>query len=223
MRSNRRRGAGDRGAALLETALIAPVFFILVFGILDFGLLFRDAQSISDAASDGVRWASIQGPDPRQVEYPVGSGSSVSVSADYSVVRAVREGTASIDAEDIERIVVFRVDRNQLREGVDPVDLVPAACKTGGSSTSAGCNVYPANDAFLAVQTGNVAYFECDLGTENACGYDPALRNDGPNPWAIEYIGVYVKADHDYVTGLFGSSSSLESAKILRLEPGQVT
>jgi hypothetical protein len=217
------RFEGEAGTALTETALLAPIFVVILFAIIEFGLVFRDTLSIGDAVSDAARWEAVQGPDPREIEFPEGSGDFYQVSADYSAVRAVREATSGIRPEEIDRIVVYKVDAVDLRQDLSAVALVPDACKTGNSSSTANsCNMYPAKEAFLAVQEGQTDYFECDTGTERACGWDPFARNDGPAAAAIDYVGVYVKMRHDFVTGLFGKSYDFDRAKILRLEPGEV-
>lgn len=219
----RRRLASDDGTALAETALVTPIFIVILFAIVEFGLVYRDSLTIADAVGDAVRWEAVQGPDIRQIEFPEGSGNKVPVSADYSAVRAVREATSGISPTEIDRIVVFRVTRDQLRRGDSAVSLVPDSCKTGAASSTADqCNVYPAYEAFLAVQNGQTDYFECSGGTGRACGWPPTTREDGPSPAIIDYVGVYVKMKHDYVTGIFGSTFDLEQAKVLRLEPGQV-
>ncbi len=223
--SDRRHAArfeGEDGTALTETALLAPIFVVILFAIIEFGLVFRDTLSIGDAVSDAVRWEAVQGPDPREIEFPEGSGDFYQVSADYSAVRAVREATSGIRPEEIDRIVVYKVDPVDLRQNLSAIDLVPDACKTGTSSPANSCNVYPAKEAFLAVQEGQTDYFECISGVGLACGWDPFTRNDGPAANAIDYVGVYVKMRHDYVTGMFGKTYDFDRAKVLRLEPGEV-
>jgi Flp pilus assembly protein TadG len=211
---------GDDGVVLTEVAILTPVLLALVFGIFEFGLLFRDYLSLSDAVSDGVRWGSLQGDDVRYIADPDDPDADVAVSPDYSIVAAIRESTAALPKDSIERIVVYKARSSRFGSAMDQL---PAACKTGASSNALKCNVYPANEAFLAVQNGDLDYFDCsDDASSPECGWPQDERNDGPAASQIEYIGVYVKVNHDMVTGFFGRNFTLERAQTLRLEPGQV-
>ena len=59
VRSRRRRGCGDRGAAAVEFALVTPVLFLLLFGIIDYGLWFADSISARQAIRNSARQGSI--------------------------------------------------------------------------------------------------------------------------------------------------------------------
>jgi hypothetical protein len=203
----RPRRFDDRGAGLIETALVTPVFLLLVFGILEFGLVFRAYLAVGDTASEGARVGAIQGPDP----------TTAGANADFSIVKAVRENTASLELDSIERIVVFRGAPSSAGA---PLDQVPDACKDG-ASVAGSCNVYPARASFYAVQEGDTDYFDCSAGGLS-CAWDPSTRNNGPRVADIEYLGVYIRYRHPFATGLFGNELNLEAASILRLEPGTV-
>ena len=56
----RRRGSGDRGAALVEAAIILPFLAIMVFGIVELGFLFRSATVVSSSSRSGARLAAAQ-------------------------------------------------------------------------------------------------------------------------------------------------------------------
>ena len=53
--TGRTAAAGERGAALIETALIVPVVFLILFGLVDGGLLFKDYLTVSHASREGAR------------------------------------------------------------------------------------------------------------------------------------------------------------------------
>lgn len=196
----------DRGAALLETMLVAPVFLVIVLGIFEFGLVYRDVLTASDAVANGARSGAVIG--PRTPE----SG----VSADFEIIRQVRNSMGTVPVESIDRIVIFK--------GTGPgagsaLSQVPSACKTGGSVTNV-CNVYDPANAFLAVDTGNNDYFACPSG--RACSWRPASRRNGPTAAEIDYLGVYIRMERPYVSGLFGDVFTIEQAFIVRLEPGML-
>ena len=200
----------DRGTALLETAVVAPVFLALVFGILEFGLLFKTYLTANDTVLDAARVGAVQGPNP----------TSGGANGDFSVIKSVRDSTAGIDPQDIERIVIYR---GRPSTAGSPMAQVPGVCKNGdASSVASACNVYDPIEAFDAVQRGDTDYFVCDTGSEPSCGWDPDSRADGPRAVDIDYLGVYVQVDHDMITGLYGSARDIDAAAIQRLEPGTV-
>jgi len=51
----------DRGAAAVEFALVLPVLVLLLFGIIEFGLVFDAQLTITHAAREGARVASVGG------------------------------------------------------------------------------------------------------------------------------------------------------------------
>jgi hypothetical protein len=206
-RARARRRAGDRGAALVEAALVTPVFFLLMFGIFEFGLMFRDLQTTADAAGNGARKGAVVGPRPG----PNGHY------ADYEIVKVIRESFGATPIEWIERIVIFEA----LPPGAGgAVGQVPQACRIA-DGTGANCNVYNAQAAFLAVETGDFDHFLCP-GTGPTCGWPPGERSNGPSSLEIDYLGVYIRLERPYVTGIFGSTFTIEQAEIVRLEPGQL-
>ncbi|QGG95698.1 TadE/TadG family type IV pilus assembly protein [Actinomarinicola tropica] len=207
LRRRLRRRSSDRGAALLETLLVAPVFFALVLGIFEFGLIYRDILTTSDAVANGARTGAVIGPRTTN------SG----VSADFEIIRQVRNSLGSVPVEWIDRIVIFKA--NGPGAG-SPSDQVPNACKTGGSVADV-CNVYDPANAFLAVDTGNDTFFSsCPSG--RACAWRPSSRRNGPTTAAIDYLGVYIRVERPYVSGLFGDVFTIDQAYIVRLEPGML-
>lgn len=203
----RRTRRGDSGAALLETMLVAPVFFVLVLGIMEFGLIYRDSLTSADAVANGARAGAVVGPRV------MASG----VTADFEIIRQVRNSLGSMPVEWIDRIVVFKASGPNAGS---PESQVPAACKTGGS-VNGSCNVYDPANAFLAVETGDEAFFSnCPGG--RACPWRPTSRRNGPTSAEIDYLGVWIRVDRPYVTGLFGDDFTIEQAYIVRLEPGML-
>jgi len=212
---HRRRLAGDSGAALLEAAVIGPVFIVVVLSILEYGLVYRDYLTASDAVADAARTGAVQGNDL----------TTAAQTADYSIVRAMRESLASLDYNTVERIVVFKAAGP---DSGSPVAQTPAACKTGAASDpTSDCNLYFTAPAFGAIQYGDDEYFECrpSFGDIVACGWDPVDRNNGteaPNLGNPDYLGVYVRIDHKMISGIFGNSFTIEDASIFRIEQGRL-
>ncbi len=55
---------GDRGASTVELAFVAPLLFVLALGIVDFGRALSYKIAISDAAQEGLNYASYEPDDP---------------------------------------------------------------------------------------------------------------------------------------------------------------
>jgi Flp pilus assembly protein TadG len=51
------RGAGERGAALVEFALALPLLLVVIAGIVDFGFAFQRYEVVTNAAREGARMA----------------------------------------------------------------------------------------------------------------------------------------------------------------------
>jgi len=54
----------DRGVAAIEFALVTPVLILLVLGIIEFGWLFNGWVTITSAAREGARIATVKDGDP---------------------------------------------------------------------------------------------------------------------------------------------------------------
>jgi len=207
-----RRARRDRGVALIETLLVAPVFFLLVLGIFEYGLAYRDVLTTADAVGTSARAGAVIGPRPA----PAG------LNGDYVIIKTLREGLGSMPLEWVQRIVVFRAGPPSAGS---PTSQVPAACKAG-TSVPGVCNVYDPLVAFgvasVAADPEAARFFTCGQpqSTGVSCAWDPYDRNNGPTVNDIDYLGVWVRIQRPYISGLFGDTFTIEEARIMRLEPG---
>lgn len=225
-RATVRRCRGSRGAALFESAILTPIFLLLIFGIFEFGLVYRDYLTIGDATAVGARIGAIVGPGLADVQVSDGAGGTVTVegNGDFAAMMAVREDLSAIPIDWIDRIVIFEANRPS--QQVSPLDQVPSICKTATPlpTNAPRCNIYDARDAFVhlegTIEQSDIDYFRCLKAGDPACGFDPDDRANGPTTDDIDYLGVYIKIDRPYVTGIFGDDFTIEQAHILRLEPG---
>lgn len=200
-KTDRQRCAGEGGAVLVEAAMITPVLFLFLFGILEFGILFYANQTITNGSTAIARTAAIQGSD---------------LEADYQIIQAAKSAMGGVNSSSINRIVIFRA--------TGPTTPVPAACKTGGSSSSLKCNVYTPIPHFGSSLTA--AAFDCapSPAPNYADAWCPTTRktaltgSNGPP----DYLGIYIEYTHEWVTGLFGSDIVLSETKITKLEPTRV-
>jgi hypothetical protein len=148
-----------------------------------------------------------------------GSGEANEVLADHAILRAVLGSYTAGSAANIELVVVYRA--------TGPTDRVPTACKTESvtNTTSVrGCNRYVASD---------LARPSTDFGCVGPPG--PTIKIDsywcpttrrtalqGPNG-PPDYIGVYVRASHNNLTGTDWPSFTFEHDTVMRVEPRTLT
>jgi Flp pilus assembly protein TadG len=198
----RRRGARERGAVLVEAALLTPIVLLLVFGTMEMGYAFYGKLTVSHMSVAGARAA---------------SGGANDVLSDYNMLQAVEDSATGYSASDISLIVVYRA--------AAPDDRVPSACLTASvanSSSVRGCNTYTgASLALASTQFGCVGppgpttkidNYWCPTTRKTAL-----LADAGHGP--PDYVGVYVKAVHHNLFGLFGQSFTFTSDTVIKIEP----
>ncbi|MEO0493649.1 MAG: TadE/TadG family type IV pilus assembly protein [Actinomycetota bacterium] len=196
MQSRHHRAHGDSGATLLESAIVTPVLLLFIFGIFEFGFAFRDYLAVANSTRDAAREVSVAG--------------NV-LDADYRMLRAVERASAALPDGAIERIVVWEAD--------GPADTVPAACASGNpqAGPTVFCNVYDSSD--LTIPEVN---FGCDASAIAPNAPDrfwcPNTREVSVGT-GLDYVGVYMRITHEYITGLFGDDVTFEDQLILKLEP----
>lgn len=178
---------------MVEAALVSIAFFMLVFGIMEIGLLFRNTLTTNNASREGARSASAQGRDP---------------DADYLTIRTVEHGMQAMNLQNLNMVVVFKADG----PGAPP----PGQCMT--QSVPNLCNRYVPADFFAEKEDadGNpTGEWGCGIRDVEWCPTDrEAGALVGP-----DYIGVFVQTQHNYMTGFFGDSSTIEATTVLRIEP----
>lgn len=222
-----RRGEGrDRGATIIEAAIVMPVLMLIIFGVLEMGMLFRNYLSVTQLTRDGARSASAYGRD---------------YDADFRTISVIKNTVDVITSGEVKRVVIFdaTADREDSR--------VPAICTTADPTNPNSINPAPANlDANIFKHDSELTSAEaaaierCNIFTPDTWLDAPRygcddLGNAGDDPdfdlnWCpfvrdvsaqdgTDYVGIYVEFEHNWVTGLFGSSRTITETMIMRLEP----
>jgi len=107
MNWNRRREAeesSERGQSLVEFALLVPLLLIIVAGVLDLGRLYFAFLTITDAAAEGVTYATIHPPDATAVTCPASPTCASPDDVGCICLRAQTstEGAIEIAGDDVE-------------------------------------------------------------------------------------------------------------------------
>ena len=181
---------------LAEAALTLPLVFMFVFGVIEYGLVFRDDLTVTNGSRDGARAATA-------FTDPLG---------DFKILQTMQESLQVVDEDDIERIVIYRATNDSTP--------VPAAClaidpRVSHATTGMGCNVYTLDDLAQPDRFG------CDDPTDWDQGWCPGDRDVVGSSFAgdVDFVGVFVEIDHDFVTGFFGPGMNLTETTVMRMEP----
>ncbi len=194
------RFRGDRGAVIAEAALLTPFFVTLLFGMLEFGGAFRDYLTTENTSANGAREAAIQGD---------------SVSADWYILNSIEKASSAMPSSQIQAVVIYKA--------TGAADTGPtSSCKTG--SVANVCNYYsPAmiQTAFAATSPP-LNYQDCNAGDPEA-SWCPTTRSVVLTGTGPDYIGVYLRVTHPWITGLFGNSLTMTSTTVIQIEPEKLS
>jgi len=197
-----RRFRGDCGAIMAEAALITPFFIVMIFGILEFGGLFRDYLTLSNTATVATRQAAI---------------AADSTDADGEILGAIGKASGAVPRYEIELIVIWHA--------TGPTDTVPATCKAGtpvagtAPNYTGACNVY--KNTGTQWWTYNSSNLNTCTGASPQQYWCPTVRktavkdNGGAGP---DYLGVYIQLKHPWITGLFGSTITIDTITQLKMQ-----
>ena len=178
---------------MVESALVTPLLMIFLFGIFEFGFAFRDYLGVANSTRDGVRAASVAGDD---------------LDADFRALSSIRRAGAALPDGTIQRIVIYKASGP---------DADPSATCAAGTSVVNECNAYLASDLNRPVDQ-----FGCASSTIAPFAPDrfwcPSARQTSAGS-GLDYVGVYMVVQHDYVTGLFGNAITFDDQIVLKVEP----
>lgn len=173
----------------------------LLFGVIEWGYAFHDRLTVGNMSVAGARSA---------------SGEADDVLADHRILQVIGKNSASMPASKITTIVIYRA--------TGPDDKVPDACKTASvtnTATTRGCNRYTGadlalgSDAFGCVgppgPLQKIDRYWCPTTRKTAL----LAGTNGPP----DYVGVYVRGEHQNFTGFFGGSYTFTSDTVIRIEP----
>ncbi len=186
-----RRGEGDRGAVLLEFAVLSLVLTTLVFGVVEFGLAWQDRLTVQTAVRSGVR---------------VGSNLGSTSTADYNLLQGVVSSINDVGLANVDYVVVYK---STASDGSPPTSCISPT----PASQSGSCNVYTG----AQLQALNASSFGCGSGKlDNA--WCPTTRQDLQSA-GTDYLGVWIRVHHHFITGVFGSSTTITDDAVMRIEP----
>jgi hypothetical protein len=144
----------------------------------------------------------------------------------------VKRNLAAVPTSDVKVLVVFNATAANLAN--PPAATAPTTCSQPGSSapvslisTTDKCSAYtPATDWSATddrlYTCSTASPYQNRSGGWCPTGRKIAATNDaGGGP--PDYLGIYLRVDHHYLTGLFGKVKTVEQTIIIRLEPQSLT
>lgn len=182
---------------------MSPVLLLLFLAIVEYGYATSAYLGLGSATADASRAASVLGNDP---------------AADWEIIQAVKSSTSVYDAAGLKKLVVFKA--------AGPGATVPAGCAplsdTSANSSAVGgeCNGYSATD-FAAPVTDKDKY-DCQAPNFRSNGYCPRNRSVIFNSPGPDYVGIYLRYEHQMITGLFTDEMTIEQTIITRVEPSEL-
>ncbi|MGB5755281.1 MAG: TadE family protein [Acidimicrobiales bacterium] len=200
---HRTRGrSNERGASLIEAALATPLFLLLIFTVFELGLLAFSDLTTTNASRAGARSAGVF--DARR-------------NADFEILATVGEKLGDFGLLKLDYVVVYRID--QVGDDMNPL------CHSQSVSSAADpvrpCNRYVPADLnrpyYLADGVTESTDFGCGVGAVDRF-WCPADRNTSLSG-ALDLVGVYVRTDHHYITGVIGQTQDLSGSTVSQVEP----
>jgi hypothetical protein len=202
-----RRARREDGAVAVEAALVLPILVILVFGIIEFGFLLRDYAGVSSLVRSGARIASTgadHGPATCETgpSAPVCTPTSSPALAQEAADAIQRSGSAT-NPDQIDYILVFKANAKGYPGAVGNTTM-PADC--GGT---ANCVKFTWRDALDS--------FKYTSGSWDSKNISACFPGNAVNP--MDRVGIYLKATHPMMTGLFGTSITISDRAVMDFEP----
>ena len=213
-----RRRRGERGAVLVEAAVILPFLFAMIFGIMEIGSVLKSYSGASNGVRAGGRMASVAGND---------------VDADRAILERMATESAGV-TEEIEYIVIWHATSTG---EMPPAALpsCPAAVAQHAVGRPSGSGAVRRATSITGLPPPEVPstwpvggqrqpaafYFGCtdsaQATTKVDCFWKAKDRKTTVTPRdqtppagqsaTPDYVGIYIRAKHGYVTGIMGRRS----------------
>jgi len=195
-----RHARGDDGAAAVEFALVSLLLFTVLLGIMEFSLLMRDNVAISSAVRTGARIASAEAgggaascpttPSPPPPCSPTSAPKLAQDAAD-----AVQRAGSAMPKDNVDEMWVYKANSSGL----------PG---TATSLSSATCS----SDCVKYVWVAANDRFQYSSGTWTSTSIAACIGSS-------DAVGVVIKAHHNYLFGMFGTSASMSDRAVMQFEP----
>ena len=209
MATRRRFGPrSERGAVVVEAALVTPLLMALLLGIIEMALLMKDDVALTSAVRNGGRIASANaGAGPGGLAADDGSCTSPCTPANAPklaqlAANAIQSAGSALPKDSIQELWIYKANIKGY-----PCTLT-TGCETN-TSTAMTCGANCVKFKWLKTKD-EFRYFSGSWASKsiNACA------NNSPDS-----VGVYMKAKHSFLTGLFTDNVMIEDHAVFQFEP----
>lgn len=204
----RRARTGSRGAVAIEAALVTPLLLIIVFGIIEMAFLMKDDVALTSLVRQGGRTASSALADHHEQshnpsEYCVAPTCSVENAPELADVTAmaIQRAGAALPKDSIDVLWIYKAD----------ADGYPAG--NSGSDHFASCST----DCVVYKWSSTDGAFDYVSGTWLADDINACTGSD------LDTVGVYMRATHSFLTGLFSNGVDITDHAVFAFEPLEPT
>lgn len=193
----RRARSGSRAAAVFEAALVAPLLLVIVVGIVEMALLMRDTVATSSAvraaATVGAKQAGPASCDAATLACSAATTPAVAEAA----AEAIEQAHGAIATDDIDWVIVYQANSGGFPLPESNRDRL--ACTTN-------CVRYVWDEDHDAFRYAGGSWASASI---NACAADDERTA----------IGVAMQARHSWITGIFGSSVTVDERSVTPIAP----
>jgi Flp pilus assembly protein TadG len=177
---------------MLEFVLMLPLLVLLVFGTAEMGLAWTAHNRVEGAVSTAARVGSAAGQDPN---------------ADVAILVALRASLPAEALANADRVVIFKPAN---ADGAVPSSCIKPVGSTNQNGVSGSCNSYTGT-TLRAVTTSTT------LGAPSNFWSGSSRKDNLVDP--PDYLGVYVRTQHDSKTGTGFGDFTITRTSIYRLQP----
>lgn len=184
----------------VEAALVTPILFLFVLGIIEMSLLMRDTVATTSAVRVGGRVASVSaaaGPGTCEASASPPPCSPASTPAlAQAAADAIQRAGSAMPKDRIEYILVYRANSNGY----------PMPSGNSSLTCTSDCVRYTWDAGLNKFRYAGGTWISTQI---NAC-VNHANR---------DAVGVAMVAKHPWVTGLFGSGTTITERTVMNFEP----
>jgi len=194
------RRSDERGAVAVEAALVTPLLLLLVFGIIEFAFLLKDDVALTSAVRGGGRTASANagagpaGEDDKGDCLAPCSGESTPRLAQLAA-NAIQQSGAALPKDSIEELWIYQANDKGY----------PGPNGSTSWTCASNCVEYR-----WVASKGQFRYYSGSWQSSSIS----ACANNTPDS-----VGVYMKARHRFLSGLFGTGMELADHAVFAFEP----
>lgn len=194
----------SRGAVAVEAALVTPMLLVMTFGIVELAFLMKDYVALTSLVRQGGRTASSALADHQ--------GQSVSTSP-WCIAPTCSTGRAP-ELADVTALAIQRAGSALPQGSIDELWVY-----------SADANGYPAGNTasnHFATCSSDCVVYKWDATNRRFAYYSGTWQASDINACSgdtLDAVGVYMRATHGFMTGLFTKSIDISDHAVFAFEP----